>query len=131
MTKTPHITPKNRNRLPFGLFLCCLALLMAGCDLFNHEEKFDKSLMSGYWVSGTLHEYYNANGTGYTWDTWDDVTEEEAQPFTWTLENATLTQIHKMEMGGNVPKVYTVIKLNSSTLEYRDDYGKTYTFTRE
>ena len=131
MKKTPHITPKNRNRLPFRLFLCCLALLMAGCDLFNHEEKFDKSLMSGYWVSGTLHEYYNANGTGYTWDTWDDVTEEEAQPFTWTLENATLTQIHKMEMGGNVPKVYTVIKLNSSMLEYRDDYGKTYTFTRE
>ena len=104
---------------------------MAGCDFFNHSGKFDKTLLSGYWVSGTLHEYYNANGTGYTWDTWDDVTEEEAQPFTWTLENATLTQIHKMEMGGNVPKMYTVTTLNANTLEYRDDYGKTYTFTRE
>lgn len=131
MKQSLHITPKNRNRLPFGLFLCCLALLMAGCDFFNHNEKFDKTLLSGYWVSGTLHEYYNANGTGYTWDTWDDVTEEEAQPFTWTLENATLTQIHKMEMGGNVPKMYTVTTLNANTLEYRDDYGKTYTFTRE
>ena len=110
---------------------CFIALLMAGCDNFNHKEKFDKELLSGYWVSGTLYEYYNANGTGYTWDILDDVTEEEAQPFTWTLEKSTLTQVHKMEMGGNVPKIYTVTKLNTTTLEYHDDYGKYYTFTRE
>lgn len=131
MKKAAFIVDKVHISRGVGVILCSLVLLFGGCDLFNHKEKFDKTLLSGYWVSGTLHEYYDANGTGYTWDTWDDVTEEEAQPFTWTLEDATLTQIHKMEMGGNVPKVYTVTKLNTSTLEYRDDYGKYYTFTRE
>jgi hypothetical protein len=106
-------------------------MLMACCDLFNRDEKFDKTFLPGYWVSGTLHEFYNANGTGYTWDTADDVTEEEAQPFTWTLEKATLTQIHKMEMGGNVPKTYTVTKLNTTSLEYHDDYGKYYSFVKD
>ena len=104
---------------------------MSSCDLFNRKEKFDKTLLSGCWVSGTLYEYYNADGTGHTWDILDDVTEEEAQPFTWTLEKRTLTQIHQMEMGGNVPKIYTVTKLNATTLEYHDDYGKYYTFTKE
>ena len=131
MTKTIHITQKIRKSLLFGLFVCCIAILMNSCDLFNRKEKFDKTLLSGYWVSGTLYEYYNADGTGYTWDILDDVTEEEAQHFTWTLEKSTLTQVHKMEMGGNVPKVYTVTKLNATTLEYHDDYGKYYTFTKE
>lgn len=35
-----------------------------------------------------------------------------------------------MEVGGNVPKVYTVTKLTSTTLSYEDDYGKSYTFTK-
>lgn len=129
--KKIHIIQKIRNKLNIGLFLCCVALLLAGCDLFPRKEKFDKTLLSGYWVSGTIHEFYRAEGTGYTWDTADDVTEEEAQPFTWTLEKSTLTQIHQMEMGGNVPKTYTVTKLNTTTLEYHDDYGKYYTFTKE
>lgn len=131
MKQTNHILQKIRNSLHFGLFFCCIALLLAGCDLFPRKEKFDKALLSGYWVSGTIHEFYRAEGTGYTWDTADDVTEEEAQPFTWTLEKSTLTQIHQMEMGGNVPKTYTVTKLNTTTLEYHDDYGKYYTFTKE
>lgn len=129
--KKNHIIQKIRNKLNLGLVLCCIALLLAGCDLFPRKEKFDKTLMSGYWVSGTIHEFYRADGTGYTWDTADDVTEEEAQPFTWTLEKSTLTQIHQMEMGGNVPKTYTVTKLNATMLEYHDDYGKYYTFTKE
>ena len=130
MKKTNHILQKIRKSLHFGLFFCCIALLLAGCDHFPWE-KFDKSLLSGYWVSGTVHEFYDPAGTGYTWDTADDVTEEEAQPFTWTLEKKTLTQIHQMEMGGNVPKIYTVTKLNATTLEYHDDYGKYCTFTKE
>jgi hypothetical protein len=131
MKKYIHIAKKSPKGLLIGLVFCCLLSLMNGCDMFGGGEKFDKTLLSGYWVSGTLHEYYNASGNGYTWDTLDDVTEEEAQPFTWTLEGSTLTQIHKMEMGGNVPKTYTVTKLNASTLEYHDSYGKHYTFTKE
>ena len=131
MKNTLHIIQKAKNSLHLGLFFCLVVLLMAGCDLFPHKEKFDKTLLNGKWVSGTLYEYYDPDGTGYTWDFLDDVTEEEAQPFTWTLEKATLTQIHQMEMGGNIPKIYTVTKLNATTLEYHDDYGKYYTFTKE
>jgi hypothetical protein len=131
MKKNAHIIQSICKKGTIGLCFCCVVLLMAGCDLFPSKEKFDKTLLSGYWVSGTVHEFYNANGTGYTWDTADDVTEEEAQPFTWTLEKATLTQIHQMEMGGNVPKTYTVTKLNTTTLEYHDDYGKYYSFIKD
>ena len=131
MKITAHIIRTICKTGVVGLCFCCVVLLMAGCDLFPSKEKFDKTLLSGYWVSGTVHEFYNANGTGYTWDTADDVTEEEAQPFTWTLEKATLTQIHQMEMGGNVPKTYTVTKLNTTTLEYHDDYGKYYSFIKD
>jgi hypothetical protein len=36
-----------------------------------------------------------------------------------------------METGGTgVPKVYTVTVLNTTTLSYKDDFGKSYTFTK-
>lgn len=126
-----HIVDKNRKTPPLWLVFIGLMLFLNGCDPFSHDEKFDKNLLPGTWVSGTLHEHYNANSTGYTWDTADDVSESEAQPFTWTLEGATLTQIHHMIMGGNIPKTYTVTQLNATTLSYHDDYGKSYTFTKQ
>ena len=131
MRKKHHIIQSVGKNGLFGLFFCLVVLLMTGCDPFNHDATFDKTLLSGKWVSGTLYEYYDPAGTGYTWDILDDVTEEEAQPFTWTLEKATLTQIHQMEMGGNIPKIYTVTKLTTTELEYHDDYGKYYSFYRE
>lgn len=129
MKRIDHLIQSTGRRRIFGL-CCCLVFLLGSCENFTHDVDFNKTLLNGYWISGTLYEYYNPDGTGYTWDVADDVTEEEAQPFTWTLEKATLTQIHQMEMGGNVPKTYTVTKLDSSTLEYHDDYGKYYTFTK-
>lgn len=113
-----------------GLYVA-ISVFFSGCDSIFHREKFDKNLLSGYWISGTLHEYYDADGTGYTWDTVDDVNEDEAQRFTWSLENTTLTQLHQMEMGGVIPKTYTVTKLSATNLNYHDDYGKYYSFTKE
>ena len=103
---------------------------MSGCDP-NEHKTFDRTLMPGYWKSGTVFEYYNANGTGYTWDTADDVTEEEAQPFTWTLIDNKLTQNHQIEMGGVIPKRYTVTTLSSSVLCYHDDYGNQYVYYKQ
>lgn len=94
------------------------------------EVSFDESLLIGKWKSGTLYEKYFDDGTGYTWDEGDDVTEPEAQDFTWTLVNADLTQIHIMEIGGNVPKYYTVTELTSTTLKYEDDFGVSHSFTK-
>ena len=65
-----------------------------------------------------------------TWDEADDVTEDEAQLFTWTLVESELTHIHILEMGGTVPKVYTVTELTATSLKYKDDFGKSFSFTK-
>jgi hypothetical protein len=115
--------------------LVCLMLCFSFSVLFNSCEVedtfFDESLLIGKWVSGTVYYKYLSDHSGKTWDTSDDVTEAEAQPFTWTLVKSELTHIHIMEVGGNVPKVYTVTELTSTTLKYKDDFGKTYSFTKQ
>jgi len=78
-----------------------------------------------------VHYKYNSDHSGGTWDTADNVTEAEAQPFTWTLDKAELTQIHIMAIGGNVPKYYTVTELTSTTLKYHDTFLKSYSFSKE
>jgi hypothetical protein len=94
------------------------------------EESFDESLLVGKWQSGTLYYKYLAGGTGSTWDTADDVSEAEAQAFSWTLVKSELTHIHVLEIGGSVPKVYTVTELTSSSLKYEDDFGVKFSFTK-
>ena len=73
---------------------------------------------------------YSASGTGGTWDTADNVTEAEAQPFTWTLDKDILTQIHILQIGGSVPKIYTVTELTSTSLKYHDSFGVNSSFTK-
>ncbi|MCK5816149.1 MAG: hypothetical protein KAH07_09415, partial [Flavobacteriaceae bacterium] len=89
------------------------------------------SLIIGKWKSGTLFERYDLGSAGATWDTADDVTEEEAQPFTWTIEIDQLEQIHIIENGGKVPKVYTLVNLTATTLKYTDAYGESKTFSKQ
>lgn len=108
--------------------ICAIvAIVMLSCE---KEEHFDETLLYGKWQSGTLYYRYFGDGTGYTWDTADDVYEDEAQNFTWTLVKAELTHMHIMEIGGVVPRVYTVTELTTSSLRYKDDFGRTYNFTR-
>ena len=105
-----------------------LSLLAVSCETL--ETSFDESLLIGKWQSGTLYYKYLYDGTGATWDTADDVTEQEAQAFTWTLVGAELTQNHILEIGGTVPKIYTVTELTETTLKYHDDFGVNYSFTK-
>jgi hypothetical protein len=101
--------------------------LFVACE--PEEVSFDETLLYGTWKSGTVYYKYLSNGTGSTWDTADDVTEEEAQKFNWTLEFDEFTHIHIMEIGGVVPKYYTMTELTASTLKYKDDWAS-YTFTK-
>ena len=105
---------------------------MSSCSP-DTDVEFDQTLLIGKWQENNTKnfEVYNEDGTGYTWDEADDVTETEAQPFTWTLEGETLQHIHIMEMGANIPKVYTVTKLSATELAYEDDYGKIHTFNKQ
>jgi hypothetical protein len=105
-----------------------ITLLAVSCEPI--EESFDESLLVGKWQSGTLFYKYLAGGTGSTWDTADDVSEAEAQAFSWTLVKSELTHIHVLEIGGSVPKVYTVTELTSTSLKYEDDFGVKFSFTK-
>ena len=107
------------------LAVSAIIVSMSSCSP-DPDVELDKTLLYGKWqeTNSLNFEVYKADGTGYTWDEADDVTEAEAQPFTWTLEDGILTHIHIMEMGADIPKVYTVTKLTATELSYEDDFGK-------
>ncbi len=108
--------------------LVLAAFIISSCE---QEKYFDSSLLAGKWKSGTLFERYFDDGTGYSWDEGDDVREEEAQDFTWTLAGAELIKKEQMEIGDvEITKIFTVTELSSTTLKYNDDFGRGYTFTR-
>lgn len=96
------------------------------------KAKFDDNLLIGKWNSGTLFFRYDTGGSGVTWDTADDLTEAEGQEFTWVLDQSELTHIYLMEVsGGVITKIYTVTKLTSTVLQYKDDTsGDVYSFSK-
>lgn len=118
------------------LFLtACLAsfviISFSSCEL---PASFNEDFLIGKWErpsnNGLECYRYDANYNGVTWDTGEDVSEAEGQPFTWSVESATMTHIHIMKMGGKIPKTYTLLTLNDSTLSYRDEYGSSFTFIK-
>lgn len=113
------------------LSLSLTALFTTSCTEDETQPSFDESLIIGKWKSGTLFERYDADQSGATWDTADDVTEAEAQEFTWTIDKDQLEQIHIIVNGGKVPKVYTITNLTASSLEYKDAYGETTSFSKQ
>lgn len=110
------------------LLLLVTLLLAVGCQ--REETYFDSALLPGTWVSGTEYWAFTADGLGHTWDTADDVTEDEAQQFTWALDGSAFQINHIGEMGEVIPKTYTMTRLTSTELAYRDAYGNTFSFRR-
>lgn len=98
-------------------------------DLNFGDDSFDAAMLYGRWQEGSVYERYDETGYGATWDASDDVEEEEAQLFKWTLEGSTLIHEH-IGTFVTVPKVYTVTMLNSNNLTYHDDFGKTHYFSK-
>lgn len=94
------------------------------------DAAYDTDLLIGLWQSGTVYYRYNEDGTGSTWDTADDVTEEEAGRFTWEINKKRMIHKHQLEIGGTVPKAYTIKRLDLLNLEYTDDYGKIESFVK-
>ena len=122
-----------------------MALMLAAglCSCDNKiNSSFDKSLLYGKWQEGSVFEHYydsiidfvlpnndTIQVNGLTWDESDDVGEDEAQAFNWTLSGSTLTQEHVGSFTF-VPKVYTVTTLTSSSLCYEDAYGIVHRFSK-
>ena len=119
-----------KKKLIYLVLAIVASSFMFSCTELIEEEVFNREFLLGKWQSGTVFYKYLEDGTGGTWNTFEDVTEAEAQEFTWTFVNDELTHIHIMEMGGTgVPKVYTVTELTATTLKYKDDF-KNYSFTK-
>lgn len=116
-------------KLLYFLLGMLLMLGVSSCNGFGNENNFDATLLYGRWQEGSVFERYDNTGLGATWDVSDDVSEEEAQLFKWSLDGATLVHEH-IGTFVTVPKVYTVSSLTPSTLVYSDDYGKTHYYTK-
>ncbi len=123
------------------LFLA-LAAGFCSCGGGSDDNGFSTSALYGKWQEGSVFErYYDtvvervlANGdtvwvNGATWDENDDVGENEAQLFNWTLTGSTLKHEH-VGTFVIVPKLYTVTTLNANELVYSDGYGTTHHFTK-
>ena len=124
-------------------FLCLIvALSFSACGDIPLENGYDASMLYGKWQEGSVFEqYYSSNiervlangdtvqANGTTWDESDDVSEDEAQLFNWTLTGSTLKHEH-VGTFVMVPKIYTVTSLTSSELVYEDDYGMSHHFSK-
>lgn len=106
-----------------------LLLGFAACGEIGGEGNIDETLLYGRWQEGTVFERYDDTGWGATWDVGDDVGEEEAQLFQWSVEGTTLIHEH-VGTFVTVPKVYTISTLTASQLTYSDEYGGTHYFTK-
>lgn len=121
---------KDKRCFRWGCVVATL-LMMTGCVGTPKVEvdPFDDAYLVGHWVEGTVHEKYLSDGLGTTWDTADDVTEEEADTFSWSRDNEQLIQEHQMVVGV-VPRILTIEKLDADSLVYTDTGGQDYHFHR-
>lgn len=117
--------------------LLLITVALASCSKTGSTSNIDKSQIVGKWktADGMYFEVYNSDGTGKCWDLNDDVTESEAQAFTWEFDAGAddkFIQYHKMEIGsGIVPQYCNILELTSSTFRYNNDgFRRTYNLIR-
>lgn len=126
-------------------FFLCLVIAFGFCACKKNPSiivSIDETKLYGKWQEGSVFErYYDSdierilpNGdtvrvNGTTWDEADDVTEDEAQLFNWTLKGSTLKHEHVATFV-MVPKLYTIIVLSNHSLIYKDEYGVTHHFSK-
>lgn len=118
--------------------LALIALVFTSCGglIGNEDAEIDKSQIYGKWmtVDKQYFEVYNSDGTGKFWNLADDVTEDEAQKFTWEFDEGSddkFIQYHEMEIGGIVPQYCNILELTSTTFKYNNDALRaTYNFVR-
>lgn len=104
--------------------------LDAGIFARKSQTFYSPKALWGEWTKGTLHELYFADSTGLQWDTSDDVSRDEAQRFSWTLDKNHLRQIFTMQLGGIVPRDYTVTFVDDESLVYKDDFDVVFMWDR-
>ncbi len=98
-------------------------------EVFEDVE-YDTDLLIGLWQSGSVFYRFDYDGVGRTWDSADDILEEEAPIFEWQLDHSRFTHLHNMELNGTIPKTYRLTQLDLQTLVFEDDFGNCYSFVK-
>jgi hypothetical protein len=116
--------------LIFAFVFCAIITSCTPVTYFNEAD------IVGYWANGSDNYRYDSNHKGENWDTIDDVNEGEGINFSWSIgeiKESDLTLIFHMDstIGGEVPKYYTLITLNATTLSYKDKFGTVYSFSKQ
>lgn len=96
-----------------------------------HVSPANQEMLLGLWHKDE-HIYYrfNPDGTGHTWDTNDDLTEEEATSFSWEVYDNAIMMTYKLRLRGIVPRYYELDCLNAFYLRFHDTYTD-YAFERK
>ena len=104
-----------------------LTLGLVSCKKDKQEDqKTYYELVIGRWRTpdGGHYEVYYAGGTGKMWDPGEDVQEDEADTFDWSIDesNKKMTQIIHFQGGqGDIPQYCNIITLDESTFTYTND----------
>lgn len=89
-----------------------------------HTNEAYQTIITGLWQKdGHIYYRFNPDGTGHTWDVADDLTEDEASPFSWEAYDNALMMTHKMRLRGIVPRYYELDRLNDFDLRFHDTYS--------
>ena len=113
-----------------------VTLFTVSCSKKKDESKSYSELIVGRWKTsdGGHYEVYNSDGTGKMWDPADDVQEDEANTFTWSIDenNKQMTQIiHSQELGFDTPQYCNIITLNETSFTYNNEgWRATYTLIK-
>ena len=114
-----------------------LPLLTMSCKKEKPEDpKPYSELIVGRWktADGGHYEVYDANGTGHMWDPADDVQEDEADQFEWTMDEdhkQFMQLIHFQGGQGTVPQYCNILELTETSFKYNNEgWRATYNLIR-
>ena len=102
-----------------------VTLFTVSCSKKDDSSQNYSELIVGRWKTsdGGHFEVYYSNGTGKMWDPADDVQEDEADTFDWTIDgNNRMTQIVHFHSGAaDLPQYCNIITLNTTTFKYNNN----------
>lgn len=125
--------------------LLLAAVAMTSCFGPSNEPTFVEADLLGLWVEDGTQAYVRFTSEkddageykyGREWNEEEDVVEGDLVPygngwFKYKLVQSDLTEIHLMDNGAaEQPKVYVVTKLTDTELHYKDDFGRTHSFSK-
>lgn len=88
-----------------------------------HASPAHREMLVGLWQrDGHVYYRFNADSTGCTWDTQDDLDETEATRFEWKAYEEAVMVVHKLKLSGIVPRYYDIDMLNAYDFRCHDSY---------